>query len=82
MREWNPVHLDGVLSEDMIGEAWLLGRIRAGIVEKCGGGMHRAHARGDAPRGPPLWELDERSQWRPREDGPCRVRVGLAQTGG
>ena len=77
-REWWPQHLEHVLSEDMIGEAWLLARLRSGVRTVSGG--ERTWLREE--EGPPLWEADERPEWRAQEPGPCRVRVGVARTGG
>ena len=77
MREWWPAHLEHTLSEDMIGEAWLLARLRTGIREEG----TRVSGR-PWEEGPPIWEEDGRREWRASETGPCRVRVGLARAGG
>ena len=75
-RKWKPTHLEKLLSEDMIGEAWLLAKIRTGISTET----NREHDKGvDEREGPPLWEQDERTEWRTQA---CRVRVGLSRKGG
>ena len=78
VRDWWPTHLESVLSEESIGEAWLLAKLRSGLRGHTGEG---AGAR-DTREGPPMWEADERPGWRAADTLPCRVRVGLARTGG
>ena len=70
--------MEHTLSEDMIGEAWLLGRLRTGLRDR-GAQMGEAVP---VEEGPAIWEPSAREEWRPEEDGPCRVRVGPARVGG
>ena len=78
VQEWHPTHLERILDEDMIGEAWLMYKLRAGIRTRRGGGGERV------PReeGPRLWEASGYDEWKPEERGPCRIRIGAARTGG
>ena len=78
MRDWWPTHLQTVLDEDMVGEAWLLAKLRSNIR------MERNMPIDDTGReeGPPLFESDNRKEWQPKEAGPCRIRVGIARAGG
>jgi hypothetical protein len=77
VRTWHPTHLEHVLSEEMIGEAWLLAKLRTGTHSHAATSLQPP-----AEEGPPIWEADPRPEWRAKEHGPCRVRVGLAKTGG
>ena len=86
MMEWHPTHLEDVLTEEMIVEAWLLGRLRTGVRIRAGVMGARDRAKGHresrgGERGPPLWEADEREEWRAKETGPCKVRVGIGEDG-
>ena len=83
MVEWYPKHLENILSEEMVVEAWLQSRLRAGVrmreVGEDKGGDRKQQTNGDPgerERGPPIWEADARSEWKGGGDGPCRVRVG------
>ena len=83
MREWHPVHLRELLSDDVIGEAWLKAKLEADVREVGrGGGGGEGGGAETVYEGPPLWERDEREAWRAREEGPCRARVALARGGG
>ena len=84
MMEWHPQHLEHILNEEMIIEAWLLARLRAGVrIRK----IHRdtdGEARGpsNSKRGPPIWDADESEEWQVTGHGPCRTRVGVAKAKG
>ena len=87
MMEWYPKHLEGVLSEEMIVEAWLLSRLRAGVRMRAVGAMAgsepiRLVSEDGQDRGPPIWEADRRQEWQRGGEGPCRARVGRGEKGG
>ena len=57
MMAWHPTHLRKVLNEDMVIEAWILGRLQAGIRMRHTG---RTTVRGTEDKrgkykGPPIW---------------------------
>ena len=69
MMEWYPTHLADILKEDMIIEAWLLGRLRSGVRMTATG--ERARQERDEKTGPPIWEPDERAAWRASDGKAC-----------
>ena len=89
VREWYPTHLENVLNEEMITEAWLMAKLRARMSTRVVGGSAKRGQRygideseDDRERcGPPIWEEDERTAWQATRAGPCSVRVGLAPSG-
>ena len=86
---WDPQHLRHALDEDLLVEAWLLAKMRTGVVGLATGMEHAASAlRADVwepggedreRRGPMLWERDEREDWA--EVRPCRYRKRMAEVG-
>jgi hypothetical protein len=84
MMEWHPQHLEHILNEEMIIEAWLLARLRAGVR------IRRIRKEGEAEarrpdgvkRGPPIWDKEEGEDWQATGQGPCRTRVGVGKGGG
>ena len=59
------------LNEDVIVEGWLLARLWAGIrlrvVEQDRGGKTEGAEYDN--EGPPMWEADQRKEWRARDNG-------------
>ena len=70
MLAWHPQHLRNELSEEMIIDAWLLDRLRAGVrLREVGrehdGGRRRTTDKKGRDKGPPIWERDGRPEWMP-----------------
>ena len=86
MLEWHPTHLQDTLNEDMVVEGWLAQRMRAGIRLRVAT-ERRTEAIPENERGPPIWELDDREEWRPDSTQLCmkveggKVRTWLAHRG-
>lgn len=77
---WDPQHARAALSEDMVVEAWLLAKLRTGLVGMPTGRPFRPwQPDSGVGKGPLLWERGGGEEWD--EVQPCRYRKRLAEVG-
>ena len=77
---WDPQHTRAALSEDMVIEAWLLAKMRTGLVGLPTGAPLRVWEpdNGDG-KGPMLWEAGGGAEWQ--DCRPCKYRKRMAEVG-
>ena len=77
---WDPQHVRAALSEDMMVEAWLLAKMRTGLVGLPTGVPLRVwRPDGGDGKGPMLWEAGGGTGWQ--GSVPCRYRKRMAEVG-